>query len=287
MISNAEPTSSTASSRDIVYVPRLVEIVGKEKLTEQDTYYLLRFLDGAELTHDPGQFVQVSVFGVGEAPISVSSSPTRHGSFDICVRSVGDVTEAMRRLSVGDVLGIRGPYGRGFSVDSMRGHDLLFVAGGLGIVPMRALIQNVLDERQDFGRVTILYGARTPRDILFRDEVASWGDRGDVDLRLTVDGGDESWNGDVGVVTKALRTLKLSPRHTVSIVVGPPVMFKFVVWELLNKGCYENNIFLSLERRMKCGVGKCGHCQLNSVYVCREGPVFTYTELKKLEEAKI
>lgn len=287
MISNAELAPTTTPSPNIVYVPRLAEIVRKEAMTERETYYQLRFLDGAELGHDPGQFVQVSVFGIGEAPISISSSPTRHGSFDLCVRSVGDVTEAMRKTAVGDVLGVRGPYGRGFPVDTMRGHDLLLVAGGLGIVPMRSLIQNVLDERQDFGRVIILYGTRTPRDFLYREEVAEWAARSDVDLRLSVDVGDESWQGNVGVITTLFRKLEINPRTTVSVVVGPPVMFKFVVRELLAKGCYENRIILSLERRMKCGVGKCGHCQINNVYVCQEGPTFTYSELKKLEEAKI
>jgi len=275
------------SANDIIYVPRLAEILRKEALTERETFYRLRFLDGSELGHDPGQFVQVSVFGVGEAPISIASSPTRHGYFDLCVRAVGDVTEAMQRASEGDVLGVRGPYGRGFSVERLRGHDLLFVAGGLGIVPLRSLIQNVLDERQHFGQVAIVYGARSPRELLFRDELTEWAARGDVELGLTVDVADSEWSGNVGVVTTLCRRLRINPRTTMAVVVGPPIMFKFVVRELLAKGCYESRILLSLERRMKCGVGKCGHCQINNVYVCREGPVFTYAELKKLEEAKI
>ncbi|MCL4458406.1 MAG: FAD/NAD(P)-binding protein [Chloroflexi bacterium] len=270
-----------------LFTPRLAEIVRKEPMTAKETFYDLRLREGRELGHDPGQFVTVSVFGVGEASLSISSSPTKTGSFELCVRAVGDVTNALQRLPVGSVVGIRGPFGRGFPLEVMRGHDIIFVAGGLGLVPLRSLINNVLDERASFGEVMILYGSRTPADILFKDELTTWSARKDVLCLTTVDIGDEAWTGNVGVVTTLFRGLKLNPRNLVAVVVGPPVMFRFVVKDLLFRGVYESRIFLSLERRMKCGVGKCGHCQINGVYVCQEGPVFSYAQLKKLEEARI
>jgi len=205
----------------------------------------------------------------------------------MCVRAVGDVTTALSRLPIGATVGIRGPFGRGFALDALRGRDVLFVAGGLGLVPLRSLIINVLDERPDFGRVIILYGAKNPAEILFKDDLEQWKARPDVEFYQTVDIADETWTGNVGVITTLFKFLSLNRLNTVPVVVGPPVMFKFVVKELLRKGIPEDRIFLSLERRMKCGIGKCGHCQINGVYVCQRGPVFNYAELKRLEEARI
>jgi NAD(P)H-flavin reductase len=224
--------------------------------------------------------------GVGEAPISVSSSPSRsNGMFEMCVRNVGDVTSALHRLQPGATLGVRGPFGRGFPTEKFRGKDVLFAPGGLGLAPLRSLINQVLDERALFGRVIILYGARTPSELLFKDELEEWGKRSDVELLLTVDRGDETWNGNVGVITTLFRHVSVYPRNTVAITCGPPVMYRFVLMELIGKGISEGNIYLSLERRMKCGVGKCGHCQINNVYACQSGPVFAYSEIKGLEEA--
>jgi NAD(P)H-flavin reductase len=238
------------------------------------------------LGHQPGQFVEVSVFGVGEAPISISSSPSRsNGSFELCVRKVGDVTSALHLLQPGDRVGVRGPYGRGFPVEKFRGKDILFAPGGLGLAPLRSLINQVLDERALYGRVIILYGARSPSELLFKDELKEWGSRTDVELHLTVDRGDEAWTGNVGVITTLFRDLTIYPRNTVAITCGPPVMYRFVLMELLGKGIAEGNIWLSLERRMKCGVGKCGHCQINNIYACQSGPAFPYSEIKGLEEA--
>jgi len=270
-----------------IFTPKLAQIVRKEQFTARETFYEFRFKDGSELGHDPGQFCEVSVFGYGEAPISISSSPTRGPNFQMCVRAVGDVTTALSRLPIGATVGIRGPFGRGFALDALRGRDVLFVAGGLGLVPLRSLIINVLDERPDFGRVIILYGAKNPAEILFKDDLEQWKARPDVEFYQTVDIADETWTGNVGVITTLFKFLSLNRLNTVPVVVGPPVMFKFVVKELLRKGIPEDRIFLSLERRMKCGIGKCGHCQINGVYVCQRGPVFNYAELKRLEEARI
>lgn len=267
------------------YQPNLAEMVKIEQLTEDVRLFTIHLKNGHDLGHRAGQFVEVSVFGIGEAPISVTSSPTRNGVFELCVRRVGDVTEALHRLKPGSTVGIRGPFGNGFPVDKMRGQDMLFAPGGLGLPPLRSLINQVLDERGSFGRVIILYGARNPSELLFKDELAKWEARDDVECHVTVDRGDESWTGNVGVITTLFPKITVNPRSTVAVTVGPPVMYRFVLMELLSKGIQDGRIYLSLERRMKCGVGKCGHCQINNVYVCQKGPVFSYAQLKELPEA--
>jgi NAD(P)H-flavin reductase len=198
---------------------------------------------------------------------------------------VGDVTTALHNLKVGDKVGLRGPFGRGFPYENFRGKDILFAPGGLGLAPLRSLINQVLDERNLYGRVIILYGARNPGELLFKDELKAWSERDDVELMLTVDRGDETWTGNVGVITTLFKYVSIYPRNTVAITCGPPVMYRFVLMEFFGKGISEGNIYLSLERKMKCGVGKCGHCQINNVYACQSGPVFPYKEIKGLEEA--
>jgi NAD(P)H-flavin reductase len=188
-------------------------------------------------------------------------------------------------MEPGSIVGIRGPFGNGFPVDKMKGKDLLFAPGGLGLAPLRSLINQVLDERESFGRVIILYGARNPSELLFKDELARWEVRDDMEFHVTVDRGDESWTGHVGVITTLFPRITVNPRNTVAVTVGPPVMYRFVLMELLSKGIQDGRIYLSLERRMKCGLGKCGHCQINNVYVCQKGPVFSYAQLKELPEA--
>ena len=280
-------TSSARRLRPSLFSPDMAQIVRKDRLTDSETLYQLRLSDGSELGHNPGQFVEVSAFGIGEAPFSISSSPTRGEAFELCVRRVGNVTTALERLNLGDMVGIRGPLGRGFPLDDLRGENVLLIAGGLGIVPLRSLIVNVLDERADFGEVTILYGCKSPRDILFKDEITRWAARDDVDFRLTTDIAAPDWKGNVGPVTTLFRRLTIDAKHTIPVMVGPPVMFRHVVKQVLACGIPEDRIILSLERRMKCGVGECGHCQINGLYVCQDGPVFTYAELKRLEEAML
>ena len=268
-----------------LYQPTLAEMAKIEQLTETEKLFTLYLEGGRDLGHRAGQFVVVSVFGIGEAPFSVTSSPTRNSTFELCVRDVGDVTGALHRMKPGSTIGIRGPFGNGFPVDKMKGQDLLFAPGGLGLAPLRSLINQVLDERESFGRVIILYGARNPSELLFKDELAQWEARDDVEFYVTVDRGDEGWTGNVGVITTLFPKITLNPRSTVAVTVGPPVMYRFVLMELLGKGIQDGRIFLSLERRMKCGLGKCGHCQINNVYVCQKGPVFSYAQLKELPEA--
>ncbi len=269
-----------------IYTPEMARMVDVRDTGPLEKVFTIELPDGRSLGHSPGQFVEVSVLGVGEAPFGVASSPSRsNGSFEICVRRVGDVTNAMHKMEPGALLGIRGPFGQGFPIEKMRGKDLLFAPGGMGLPPLRSLIDQVLDERGSFGRVIILYGAKRPEEVLFRDDLDEWMARDDVECRVTVDRGDETWDGHVGVITTLFPGVSINPRNTVAVTCGPPIMYRFVLIELLGKGIPETQIYLSLERRMKCGVGKCGHCQINNLYCCQDGPVFTYAQIKGVEEA--
>jgi sulfhydrogenase subunit gamma (sulfur reductase) len=269
-----------------IYLPAMATIKEVRQISERDKLFKLELPGGLSLNHQPGQFVEVSVLGVGEAPISITSSPSRsNGDFEICVRRLGDLTSVLHRMGPGDKLGVRGPFGRGFPYMRFRGKDLLFALGGLGLPPGRSLINQVLDERPLYGRVIILSGARNPSELLFMDEVAQWQARGDIEVHVTVDRADETWKGNVGVVTTLFPKIDIHPRNTVGLTIGPPAMYRFVLMEFQAKGISEGSIYLSLERRMKCGVGKCGHCQINNIYTCQSGPVFSYAEIKPLEEA--
>lgn len=225
----------------------------------------------------------VSVLGFGEAPLSISSEAWRKDSFDHTVRAVGNVTRAMTRLQEGDILHIRGPYGRGWPMERIEGRELLIVAGGIGLAPLRPVIAQLTEARQRFGRVEILYGARTPADLLFTDELQGWQEYG-LRLLLSVDQvpGEETWSHNVGVVTTLFPRITVDPREAIALVCGPEIMMKFVVLDLLKRGYAPERIYLSLERRMECGVAMCGHCQMGPKYVCKHGPVFSYVEVKNL-----
>ena len=268
-----------------LYYPTPGKLLKVEKLTEKETFYRIELPEKRDLGHEPGQFVMVSMFGIGEAPISVCSSSSQKGYFELTVREVGMLTEKMHELNEGDVVGIRGPFGKGFNVDDFKGKDVMIVGGGIGIVPVRSLINYILDNREDFGRLMILYGARSPSELLFRDELNVWEDRKDVEYHVTVDRADGNWDGNVGVITTLLPPLQIDIDNTLVTVVGPPIMYKFVLMALKSKRIPDKNIYMSLERRMKCGVGKCGHCQINNLYVCQDGPVFNYLDIKGIEEA--
>jgi len=280
------PDAGPSPPAGSVYLPVPAEITAVSKLTELENLYAIRLPEGRPLGHQPGQFVQVSVLGVGECPISVCSSPTRPETFQLCIRRVGAVTDHLHRLEAGAEIGIRGPLGHGFDVREMQGKDIFIVAGGLGLAPVRSLVQYVLDERSRFGDFHLFYGARTPAELLFREDLTRWRESNAVDFYVTVDRPDEQWRGKSGVVTRLFTELPpLDPEETMVVIVGPPIMFKFVVLEVLSRRVPQKNIYCSLERRMECGVGKCGHCQANNVYVCLEGPVFKYGQLKALREA--
>jgi NAD(P)H-flavin reductase len=269
-----------------IYQPQMATVLKSEPMTAMERFFEFKLDSGKDLGHMPGQFVEVSILGVGEAPISISSSPTQKGSFQMVVRNVGNVTRAMHSLKPGDKVGIRGPFGTHFPVESaMKGKDIIFVCGGIGLVPVRSVINYVLDHRKDYNDVTILFGCKTPSEMLFADDCCSWKSKTDVCYQETVDRGDANWKGNVGVITTLMTNMRVDPGRTVAIVCGPPVMYKFVLMSLHKAGMVDENIYLSLERHMKCGVGKCGHCQINGIYCCQEGPVVKYADVAKMQEA--
>jgi sulfite reductase subunit B len=284
-MTTATQVQTGATGLSSIYLPSLAEVTRTEPLTKMEKLFEIRLKNGQDLGHQPGQFVEVSLFGIGEAPISVSSSPTKKGSFELAVRAAGNVTQAMHRMEKGAVLGIRGPFGKGFPVKAIEGKDLLFVAGGIGLVPLRSLINYVIDKRKDFGRVIVFFGAKTPSEQLFLEELAKWRTSKEIEYLETVDRADAAWKGNVGVITKLFPKVTLDAQKTVAVIVGPPIMYRFAILEAQVKGIPDDQIIVSLERRMKCGVGKCGHCQINDIYVCQEGPVFTYAQVKGLKEA--
>lgn len=268
-------------------VPKAANIIYKEKMTDIETLYKIRLDSGEPLGHRPGQFIELSIFGIGEAPISIASSPGSGPEFELLVRRIGDVTSKLDTLDLGAKVGIRGPFGNGFNIEGLMGRNLLYIGGGCGLAPLRSLINYSLENRSEFKKITLLYGCKDPSSLLFGNDLETWGKMEDVDFRMTVDKCQsvECWEGNVGVITTLIPNVDIDPDTTMAIVVGPPVMYKYVIRELKQKGIPDENIIVSLERRMKCGVGKCGHCQINGVYVCLEGPVFNYADVKELPEA--
>ncbi|MEA3399700.1 MAG: FAD/NAD(P)-binding protein [Armatimonadota bacterium] len=273
-------------SEEHIYLPRTARLVKAISETETERTIVFELLDGEDLPYTPGQFVTVTVFGSGEAPFALSSASRADGGLQITVRRYpgGRVTEALHALQPGDYIGIRGPFGNGFPLDRLRAGDVLVVAGGIGMAPLRALIETILRERHLYGDLTVLYGARTPDEILFRDLVQEWEHSDEMDLLLTIDRPHPDWDGRVGMVTELFRDITVDPAGTSAVICGPPVMYPFVVAECHEAGLQDDRIFLSLERRMACGVGKCGHCAVDGTYVCLDGPVFTQAQLRELGE---
>ncbi len=260
-------------------VPAVIADV--ERMTPRESLFRLR--PPGALSFRPSQFLELAILGVGEAPFSICSDPEAGELLELCVRRVGTVTSALHNMQRGDVVLIRGPYGNGVPLESLAGRDLVLVAGGLGMAPLRSLVLAVLSRRQHFGRVNLLYGARTPADVLFREDLPRW--RSALDLFLSVDIAPADHTGRVGPVTVLFRDAKFDPVRAAAVVIGPPVMYRHVVRELLARGVPESRIYMSLERRMRCGIGECGHCQINGLFVCQDGPVFCYRDVKLLREA--
>jgi len=268
-----------------VYLPAIAQIAGVREETYDTTTFALEFVDPAQwaaFQHRPGQFVEVSVFGVGEAPFCLASARDGKESFEITVRRTGVVTEALHALGPGAHLGVRGPLGNGFPMEEVKGRDIVFVGGGIGLPPLRPLIWEMLNRRSDFGKMTVLYGARTPADLVYQDDLERWQEREDVDLLLSVDVADEGWTGNVGVVGTLFPKVQIEPSTTAAFVCGPPIMIRFVVTDLLALGLGDGDIYTTLERHMRCGVGKCNHCLIGDKYVCTDGPVFTYRQMKTM-----
>ena len=271
------------------YFPELMRIVRRHNLTEDVKMFQVRPLQrkrALSLDYLPGQFMMVSVMGVGEAPFSISSSPSRPGLLEFCIREVGSLTRALFRLKENSLIGVRGPYGNGFPVEKMVGHDIIIIVGGLGAAPLRSLLLYTLDNRDLFGRVYFLCGAKTPAEMLFREEFLSLRERDDLECLLAVDQDDTGkWPCHIGLVTCLFQHIeKINPERTYAIVCGPPAMYKFVIAELLKFNIPKHQILMTLERRMKCGTGKCGHCAIDYIYTCIDGPVFTYWDVLHMRE---
>lgn len=276
-------------SAENIYKPRPVSIIRTLPQIEDHRLFQLRLEDGTTwetFGHQPGQFIEVSIFGKGEAPISISSPPTRLDTLEICVRKAGSLTNALFELGKGSRFFIRGPYGRGFPIDALKAHKLLLVAGGLGLAPLRSLLLYVLDKRDEFDDIILMYGTNNPDNVLFKYELLSFFDREDIKYLYSVDRDEEGvWKQYVGVVTGLFDQAALSPADTYTVMCGPPIMYRFVVQRLLDLGFTKDHIYLSLERMMKCGVGKCGHCTIGDKYCCMDGPVFPYPEIENIKEA--
>jgi NAD(P)H-flavin reductase len=242
-----------------------------------DTFTLTLEPPGGEpFLFAPGQFDMLYAFGLGEVPISISGDPARPERLAHTIRAVGSVTRAMQRLGVGEIVGVRGPFGTPWPVDEARGRDVLVVAGGIGLAPLRPVLYHVLLHREQYGRVLLLYGARTPGDLLFPRELKLWRSRFDVEVEVTVDRASSHWRGGVGVVTRLIERAPIDGGSALAMVCGPEVMIRFSVMALEKRGVPHAGIYVSMERNMKCAVGLCGHCQFGPYFVCRDGPVFRY-----------
>ena len=234
------------------------------------------------LKYKPGQFLILSIPGYGEAPFTFSSMPALGGKFQVSVKKTGALTAALHNLKVKSIVGVRGPYGNSFPLDKLKNKNILFVAGGIGLAPLRPLIQYIFKSRKNYGKVEIVYGCRTPQDMVYKNEIESWRNNQNTEVHLTVDIPDEGWGGTCGVVCVLFPRVKLNPKTTMAILCGPPVMIKNASPDILKLGFKEDNIYVSLERYMKCGIGKCGHCYVKGKYICTDGPNFSYAQMKKL-----
>jgi sulfhydrogenase subunit gamma (sulfur reductase) len=272
-----------------IYRPYLMEIDNIIEETPDVRTFRLKFKDLEEaekFTFKAGQFGEYSVFGEGESTFCVASSPTRKGYIECTFRKAGRVTNALANLEVGDTVGFRGPYGNTFPIEEWEGKNILYIAGGIALPPMRCVIWNTIDLRDKYKDITIVYGARTVNDLVYKHELKEWEERPDVRLITTVDPGGQTpdWKGEVGFVPMIVEKIAPSSENTVAVLCGPPVMIKFTMPVLKKLGFQDKDIFTTLENRMKCGFGKCGRCNVGKVFVCKDGPVFTYEQILTMPE---
>jgi len=264
------------------YLPRAAEIVKVRDLNPEVKHFTLKFKDGKPMEFKPGQFVQVSLFGVGEAPISITSTFERGDDLEIAVRKVGSLTNKIHELKKGDELFIRGPYGNTFPWQEFKGKDILFIAGGIGLLPLRSVMNAIFHHRKDYGKIWVLYGSKCPDDCVYEEEFEKWGKIDNVKVLRTVDTPSSGWKGNVGVVTTLFKEVEFNPDKTIAYLCGPPIMIKFTNLTLEEKGLRPDDVITTMEMHMKCGIGKCGHCLIGHKYCCTDGPVFTYAELKAI-----
>lgn len=271
------------------YVPYPVELI--KVVTEVDTKdiktFRLAFVnkeDEEKFKYIPGQFGELSIFGKGESPIGIASSPTNPGYVEFTVQKAGVVTSALHEMEVGTRMGLRGPLGNSWPIEFLEGKNIVIVGGGFAFTTLRSLIQYMIhgDNRKRFGKITVVYGARNPGLLIYKDELEAWAQRGDIDMNVTVDKGDETWKGREGFVPTVCKEVSPSAENAVTVICGPPIMIRFTLPVFFELGFSNENIITSLEMRMKCGIGKCGRCNVGSKYVCKDGPVFSLAELDKL-----
>ncbi len=265
-----------------IYKPQ--EAVLEDIITESPTIktFVLRPKDSFEFK--TGQFIELTLPGIGEAPFTPSSDPSIKDKIDITIMNVGKVTSLLHTSSKNISVGFRGPYGKGYPLDNFEGKDILIVGGGVGLAPLRSLLFTLFADIDRYNKVILRYGSRTPDDIIYKEAIPEWAKRRKVDLVTTVDVGSPTWKGNVGLVTTILKDLPLDLNKAVSVVCGPPIMMKFVTLKLLDLGFAPKDIYLSMEKSMSCGLGKCGHCRIGSYYICKDGPVFTYEQLKDVRD---
>jgi len=270
-----------------LYRPWLMSIEQIRDETPDIRTYRMAFHDPEvrrRFTFLPGQFGVFSVFGQGEAPFGLADAPSRAGYVECSIKRIGKVTTAFQGLNVGDTVGFRGPYGRPFPVEAMKGKNLIYIGGGIGMAPLRSLLKHCLDSRAEFGEISLIYGARSVADLAYKSDLREWRARDDMSVVLTVDPGgeDATWTGKVGFVPTVLEETAPSPENAVAITCGPPIMIRFVLASLTKLGFEPDQIITTLEAKMKCGLGKCGRCNMGGKYVCKDGPVFSYRELLEL-----
>ena len=275
---------SNQNSKENIFMPRQAEVIDSKWMTPTEKHFTLKMKDGKSFEFTPGQIVEAGLPGWGEIPLGLSSSPTQKEAFELVIRKVGKVSTALVGLDIGDTMFVRGPLGNGFPVEEFNGKDVLVVAGGIGLVPTRSMINYILDMRSSFKDFTIFFGCRDHDCRLFIEDLETWQKDDKVNCYETMDNPTEDWDKNTGVITTLFSKTSIS-KDTYVIICGPPIMYKFVIGELRKIGVPDEHVFVDLERRMKCGVGKCGHCQINDKYVCIDGPVFRYSEIDGLEEA--
>ena len=268
------------------YLPNPARIIETRLLAPGNRHFILEFEDPGlkrDFHFEAGQFIMASLPGIGEAPFCICSPPTQTGSLELCVRETGNLTSALHRLEKDDAIWIRGPYGKGFPLTEMGGRNLVFVGGGIGLAPLRSAIKCAVCLKGEFGSLTVLYGARTPDHLLFDDEYDDW--KQHCQLEVTVDEADAGWQGHTGLITTLFELIELNPANTSVLVCGPPLMFTFVLGRLRELGFSDDQVFVSLERNMRCGIGKCEHCVVESFYTCRQGPVLSVQQIRGISSA--
>jgi len=262
------------------YMP--IEATIDDVINESPTIKTFVITPKEEIKFETGQFIELTVPGLGEGPFTPSSSPSVKERMDITIMSVGNVTAKLHEMKKGEKVGVRGPYGKGYPLDDFKGKEVFIVGGGVGLAPLRSLLYALFNRIDDFKKIYLRYGARTPDDIIYKNQIPEWEKKYNLDVQLTVDAANNGWKGNVGVVTTILEEIPVDIKNSVAVVCGPPIMMKFSTFKLIEKGFAHKNIYLSMEKNMSCGVGKCGHCGLGKYYVCKDGPVFTFDLIENM-----